>query len=195
MWNQIAAVCRKHELDCTSVPVILTHFSSGFSWISSKLTDCHQQTSSLKDFLKCWRYGSVTERLPQYRRMQKGMGHFQIKIPLSVVSKSVRLKITTIFNRKENDRFVDYEITESLLVLQVMLLAWEHVKWKAPITGGWGDARHKSTSWKMEREGWELTVHRSHSESLRSVWAAVGTVSKQIQEPTTTNPKIVQTEN
>lgn len=62
----------------------------------------------------------------QYRRMQRGMGHFQITIPLTVVSKSVRLKLATIFNRKENDRFVDYEITESLLVLQVMLLAWEH---------------------------------------------------------------------
>lgn len=60
--------------------------------------------------------------------MQRGMGHFQVKIPLSVVSKSARLKITTMFNREENGRFVDYEITESLLVLQVMLLTWKHVR-------------------------------------------------------------------
>lgn len=124
----------------------LTHFSFGFSGINSKPTDCHQQTSSSKDFPKCWSCGLVTECLPQYWGMQRGMGHFQVKIPLSVVSKSARLKITTMFNREENDRFVDYEITESLLVLQVMLLTWKHVKRKALITGGWGDVRHKLTS-------------------------------------------------
>lgn len=99
----------------------------------------------------------------------EGVGHFQVKIPLSFVSKSARLRITTIFNREENDSFVNYENTESLLVLQVMLLTWKQVKRKAPITGGRGDACHKSSSWKMEQEGWELTVHRSHSESLRPV--------------------------
>lgn len=47
---------------------------------------------------------------------------------------------------------------------------------------------------RWRQEGWELTVYLSHSESLRPVWATGRTVSKQIQEPTTTNPNIVQTE-
>ena len=64
------------------------------------------------------------------------MGHFQVKIPLSVVSKSARLKITTLVNREENDRFVDYEITESLLVLQVMLFNGNMLSGKHRSQGG-----------------------------------------------------------